>query len=219
VNVAGLYIAVEGGEGAGKSTQVEMLADAFWDRGIPVVRTREPGGTDLGQEIRQILLRRTGGVTPSRRAEALLYAADRSHHVDTVVRPALLRGRVVIQDRSVGSSLAYQSGAGGLSYDKVAELSAWGTDGIRPHMTFYLDIDPEEGLRRASARGETNRFEDKDIQFHREVRSSFRMQAQAHNWFTIDARESPESVHEKMFALALTEASLFGHQPQELEKQ
>lgn len=218
MTAAGLYIAFEGGEGAGKTRQVDLLVEAFRHRRLDVVQSREPGGTVLGMDIREILVRREG-VHPSPRAEALLYAADRAHHVDLIVRPALLNGRVVIQDRSVGSSLAYQSGAGGLNYDKVAGLSAWGCDGIWPHMTFYLDIEPEEGLRRASARGTTNRFEDKGIEFHRKVRESFLMQSQAHNWFLIDAKQPVEKVHEKVLELALTQACLFGHEPRELEKQ
>jgi dTMP kinase len=218
VSRAGLYIAVEGGEGAGKSTQVALLADALTERGIRLVRTREPSATALGSKIRQLVLDPDSerlGI----RTEALLYAADRSHHVDRVVRPALLAGRVVVQDRSVGSSLAYQSGAEGLNYDTILNLSAWGSNGIMPHMTFYLDLEPEEGLRRAVASGVTNRNEFRDIEFHRKVRESFRRQAQAHNWFLIDAKMSVEKVHEKMLDLALTQACLFGHEPCELEKQ
>jgi dTMP kinase len=212
VSRAGLYIAVEGGEGAGKSTQVELLVEAFRSRDISAVHTREPGATGLGMEIRQMLVRRDGDI-PGRRAEALLYAADRAHHIEKVVYPALLAGEVVIQDRSVGSSLAYQSGAGGLDYDQVLNLSAWGTNGILPHMTLYLDIDPEEGLRRACARGETNRFEDKAIEFHRKVRESFLVQAQAHDWMPIDAQLPIETVHRKMLDVALAQARAFGHEP------
>lgn len=215
---AGLYVAVEGGEGAGKTTQVEKLVEGLRRHGISVVKTREPGGTALGMEIRQMLLRRDDAA-PSPRTEALLYTADRSHHVDKIVRPALLGGHVVIQDRSVGSLLAYQSGGGGISYDKALSLTAWATDGIFPHMTLYLDIEPEQGLRRASARGETNRFEDKGIEYHRKVRDSFKAQARAKGWFTIDAELPVERVHEEMLALVLNEARWFGHEPRELEKQ
>lgn len=214
---AGLYVAIEGGEGAGKSTQARMLAQELHRRGISVVESREPGATALGSELRRLLLQRYGD-QPGVRTEALLYAADRAHHVEKIVRPALLAGKIVVQDRSIGSSLAYQSGAGGLDYEAVRNLSVWGSGGIIPHMTVYLDIDPEEGLRRAAERGKTNRFEDKGLKYHKKVRQSFLLQAQAHNWFTVSATGSIEEIHKQVVALVVVEALLFGHDPLQLEK-
>jgi dTMP kinase len=216
---AGLYIAIEGGEGAGKSTQAKRLAQAFRDLLVDTVHTREPGGTAIGSEIRRLVLEGVGEEKLGRRAEALLFAADRAHHVESIVYPALYDGRVVIQDRSVGSSLAYQACAGGLDWNSVLNLSVWGMNGIMPHLTIYLDLDPAEGLRRAFMRGNTNRFEGHVMSFHEKVRKGFQMQAQAHNWKTVDASASADKVHEQVLAIALEEACLFGHEPHEQDKQ
>lgn len=213
----GFWIVFEGGEGAGKTSQAARLAEAFRARGIHVVQTREPGATVLGSEIRRLLLQQDGD-TPGIRTEALLYAADRAHHVEKVVYPALLAGHVVIQDRSIGSTLAYQSGAGNLRYDEVRNLSVWGMNGILPHMTFYLDIDAAEGLDRVLARGGWNRMEAKGVAFHQAARSSFRTQAQASDWYLIDGSLPADEVHDKVLQLALDEARLYGHEPGQQEK-
>lgn len=213
---AGLWINFDGGEGAGKTTQIKRLVEAFLAHGIHVVQTREPGATVLGSEIRRLLLQ-TDGDEPVLRAEALLFAADRAQHVAKVVYPALMEDKIVVQDRGIGSTLAFQSGGGGLNYDQILNLSLWGMNGIRPHMTFYLDIDPEVGLRRSYSAGNGNRMENKGIEYHRAVRRVFKMQAQARDWFEIDGSLPPDVVHEKIFDLAMTEAALFGHEPRELE--
>ena len=166
----GTFVVLEGGEGAGKSTQLQLLATWLAAAGHEVVITREPGATPTGARIRSLLLDPgTGALAP--RAEALLYAADRAHHVATVVRPALERGAVVLSDRYVDSSLAYQGAGRELRVEEVAKLSTWATGGLRPELTLLLDIDPEVGLVRA---GNTpDRMEAESLGFHRRVRAAF----------------------------------------------
>ena len=166
----GLFIAFEGGEGAGKSTQARRLAEALTARGYDVVLTFEPGATELGRQIRALLLdKNSTDMTP--RTEAMLYAADRAQHVGQVIRPALERGAVVITDRYVDSSLAYQGGGRELDAAEVRRLSQWATDGLSPDLTVLLDLDPEVGLRRATGPGD--RLEDEALAFHQRVREAF----------------------------------------------
>ncbi len=165
----GLFVVFEGGEGAGKSTQVERLAKALRAEGYDVVVTREPGATAIGARIRAMLLDPATVLSP--RAEALLYAADRAHHVAEVIRPALARGAVVLSDRYVDSSLAYQGAGRELDVDEVAELSRWATDGLRPELTVLLDVDPQLGLGRAT--GTPDRIEQESLAFHLAVRKGF----------------------------------------------
>ncbi|GAA2630865.1 dTMP kinase [Dactylosporangium fulvum] len=171
----GLFIVFEGGEGAGKSTQVQQLADALRKIGRDVVVTHEPGATPVGSRIRSLVLdppERNGDVvTP--RAEALLYAADRAHHVASVVRPALNRGAVVISDRYVDSSLAYQGAGRTLPVDEVSWLSKWATGGLKPDLVVLLDLDPAIGLERAGKRGAADRLESESLAFHERVRYAF----------------------------------------------
>ena len=142
----GLFITLEGGDGSGKTTQMDTLAEWLQRQGRIVVQTREPGGTDLGVEVREIVLHSRGDVTP--RAEALLYAADRAHHVASLVRPALERGDVVLQDRYLDSSVAYQGAGRVLDPVEVRDLSLWATEGLLPHLTVLLDLDPAVGRER-----------------------------------------------------------------------
>ncbi len=165
----GFFLVVEGGEGAGKSTQLRLLERWLSERGHDVLSTREPGGTELGVGVRALLLDPDGTVSP--RAEALLYAADRAQHVDAVVRPALQRGAVVLGDRYVDSSLAYQGAGRELEAEQVATLSRWATDGLRPDLTVLLDIDPVVGLARAG--DAPDRMEAESLAFHRRVRQGF----------------------------------------------
>ena len=166
------FVVFEGGEGAGKSTQCRRLADALRALGHEVVLTREPGGTRLGTEIRRLLLDvDSTGLDP--RAEALLYAADRAQHVAEIVRPALDRGAVVISDRYIDSSLAYQGAGRDLDAEQVAALSRWATGGLVPELTVVLDIDPAVGLLRAGEVDDPDRLESEPLRFHRSVRQSF----------------------------------------------
>jgi len=168
----GVFVVFEGGEGAGKSTQVDRLATALSGDGLDVVVTREPGATDVGARIRRLVLDKAEAPAP--RAEALLYAADRAHHVATVVRPALARGAVVISDRYVDSSLAYQGAGRTLPVAEISWLSSWATGGLKPDLVVLLDVDPGVGLGRVDARGQgQDRLESESRQFHERVRYAF----------------------------------------------
>lgn len=170
----GLFVVFEGGEGGGKSTQLETLATRLREQGRDVVVTREPGATAMGERIRAMVLEDSGADAPSPRAEALLYAADRAHHVATVVRPALIRGAVVISDRYVDSSLAYQGAGRTLPVEEVSWLSSWATGGLKPDLVVLLDIDPRTGLSRAAARNRgADRLEAESVAFHERVRYAF----------------------------------------------
>ncbi|WP_412102909.1 dTMP kinase [Plantactinospora sp. KLBMP9567] len=171
----GAFVVFEGGEGAGKSTQVARLAEALRRRHREVVVTREPGATGVGEQIRGLVLGGTSGPDAlAPRAEALLYAADRAHHVATVVRPALARGAVVISDRYVDSSLAYQGAGRTLPVEEVSWLSSWATGGLKPDLVVLLDIEPRTGLIRVDARGgDPDRLEGESIDFHDRVRYAF----------------------------------------------
>ncbi|MFI9641364.1 dTMP kinase [Micromonospora sp. NPDC051925] len=168
----GLFVVFEGGEGAGKSTQLETLAARLREQGRDVVVTREPGATVVGERIRSLVLEDADA--PSPRAEALLYAADRAHHVATVVRPALIRGAVVISDRYVDSSLAYQGAGRTLPVEEVSWLSSWATGGLKPDLVVLLDVDPRTGLSRVAARNHgPDRLEAESVAFHERVRYAF----------------------------------------------
>lgn len=169
--MTGLFITFEGGDASGKSTQSRLLNEWLGDRGIQPVFTREPGGTELGVEIRRLLLH-SGHVSP--RAEALLYAADRAHHIETVVQPALDRGEVVIQDRYIDSSIAYQGAGRVLDADEIAKLSAWASHGLLPQLTVLLDLDPATAKERLTKLGDGfDRLESEKLDFHTRVREGF----------------------------------------------
>ncbi len=168
----GLFVTFEGGDGVGKTTQASLLEQWLTDAGRTVVRTREPGGTEVGVLIRDIVLHHRGEVSP--RAEALLYAADRAHHIETLVRPALARGDVVIQDRYIDSSVAYQGAGRVLGQDEVRELSLWATEGLLPDVTVLLDLDPASARARLDADDKPfDRLEAEQEQFHARVREEF----------------------------------------------
>jgi dTMP kinase len=199
--VAGLFITLEGGDGSGKTTQATLLEEWLVGQGRSVVRTREPGGTDLGLELRQIVLHRRGHIAP--RAEALLYAADRAHHVETLVRPALDRGDVVLQDRYVDSSVAYQGAGRVLGGDEVRELSTWATDGLTPDLTVLLDLDPAVGRSRLDAARTTyDRLESEAAAFHGRVRDAYLeiAQAEPERFLVIDATLPVADVAESLRA-------------------
>lgn len=168
----GLWVTFEGGDGVGKTTQATLLEGWLRDQGRTVVRTREPGGTEVGALIRDIVLHHRGDIAP--RAEALLYAADRAHHVATLVRPALARGEVVIQDRYLDSSVAYQGAGRVLDADEVRRLSLWATEGALPDVTVLLDLDPASARARLDADDKPfDRLEAERGEFHARVREKF----------------------------------------------
>lgn len=168
-NAPGLFLVFEGGEGAGKSTQSSALADYLVARGHVVLRTREPGGTPAAEAIRSVLLD-PANTGLDDRAEALLFAASRGDHATRVIRPALERGDIVICDRFMDSSVAYQGVGRDLGIERVAELSLWATRGLRPDLTIVLDVDPEIGLARVVG---PDRLESEPLAWHRRVRQGF----------------------------------------------
>ncbi|HMU35607.1 MAG TPA: dTMP kinase, partial [Marmoricola sp.] len=162
----GVFICLEGGDGAGKSTQSKLLLEWLEGLGHSVLLTREPGGTKAGQQMREILLDpATGDLSP--RAEALLYAADKAEHVDHVIMPALERGEVVITDRYVDSTLAYQGAGRAIPEEELAAIARWATCDLRPHLTVLLDQEPDHGLDRFTGR---DRIEGEPVEFHQRVR-------------------------------------------------
>ena len=192
VTTAPLLIALEGGDGSGKSTQSHLLRDWLTARGREVVLTREPGGTDLGRTLRREVLH---GEDLDPRTEALLYAADRAHHVNTLVRPALARGAVVVTDRYIDSSVAYQGAGRGLGRDEIRELSLWATDGLLPALTLVLDLDAASAAARRG--GEPDRLEREPNAFHEEVRATFLSLAATDpaRYAVLDASLPPTEVH------------------------
>ena len=190
----GLFVTLEGGDAAGKTTQAERLDAWLKERGRTVVRTREPGGTDLGLAIRDLVLHREGPVAP--RAEALLYAADRAHHVATVVEPALARGDVVLQDRYLDSSVAYQGAGRVLDPEEVRGLSLWAVGGLLPRLTVLLDLDPRIGRDRRAERTRFDRLEAEDDAFHERVRAAFLTAAAAEpdRFLVVDASKPADDV-------------------------
>ncbi|MFI1828410.1 dTMP kinase [Streptomyces sp. NPDC020412] len=189
----GFFIALEGGDGAGKSTQVEALAEWIRAKGHEVVVTREPGATPVGKRLRSILLD-VSSAGLSNRAEALLYAADRAEHVGSVIRPALERGAVVISDRYIDSSVAYQGAGRDLSPTEIARISRWATDGLVPHLTVLLDVSPETARERFTEA--PDRLESEPVEFHQRVRAGFLTLAAADpgRYLVVDAGMEPESV-------------------------
>ncbi|MFV2121339.1 dTMP kinase, partial [Streptomyces sp. Act-28] len=189
----GFFIAIEGGDGAGKSTQVTALAEWIRAKGHEVVVTREPGATPIGKRLRSILLD-VSSAGLSHRAEALLYAADRAEHVDSLVRPALERGAIVISDRYIDSSVAYQGAGRDLSPTEIARISRWATGGLVPHLTVLLDVPPETARERFTEA--PDRLESEPAEFHARVRAGFLALAAADpaRYLVVDAGQEPEAV-------------------------
>ena len=196
---AGLFISLEGIDGVGKSTQSDLLEEFLRAQGRDVLRTFEPGGTELGQEIRHLLLHRKGNVAP--RSEALLYAADRAHHVATKVRPALERGEVVITDRYLDSSVAYQGAGRALKAEDVRSISMFAVEGLLPDLTILLDLEASAAAARRNTTGqEPDRLEREKIEFFEAVRQAFLDMAAAepNRWLVIDARQSIEQMQDQI---------------------
>lgn len=188
----GVFVCFEGGEGAGKSTQARLLAHWLEERGHRVVLTFEPGDTPVGKQLRQIVLDPATGDL-SDRTEALLYAADKAEHIDTVVAPALAAGRVVITDRYVDSTLAYQGAGRALVPEDLEYVARWATGDLRPHVTVLLDLEPAAGLGRFEER---DRIEGESLEFHQRVRSAFVGLAEAdpEHYLVLDARAPVEEI-------------------------
>ncbi len=194
----GIFIAFEGGEGTGKSTQSQLLAKWLEQEGETVVLSREPGGTELGKDLRKILLgHETGVISP--RAEALLYAADRAHHVFSVIRPGLAEGKVVISDRYFDSSAAYQGAGRVLNPGEVARISRWATESLYPTLTILIDVPAETGLGRLQSR---DRLEAEPTEFHERVRQEFLQIAMMdpERYFVVDGTQSVHEIHAQIIA-------------------
>lgn len=199
----GKFIALEGGEGAGKSTQARLLAEALAERGISAVVTREPGGTKGAEAIRALLLDPAGeGWNP--RAEALLFAAARSDHVERLIRPALEAGQWVICDRYLDSSRAYQGGAGGLADADILALHRIGSEGLLPDLTLLIEVSPERAVERTSSRdgADADRIGGRAAAYHAAVAATFRSLAEAEpaRFVRIDGDGSREQTHARIMA-------------------
>lgn len=176
--MAGIFITLEGGDGSGKSTQAQLLEKWLVDAGHTVTRTREPGGTSIGDELREIVLHSRDDIAP--RAEALIFAASRAQHVAEKVRPALERGEIVIMDRYLDSSVAYQGVGRGLGADAVRDISLWATENLLPDLTILLDLDAASGRERLDdSRTRYDRLEAEEPDFHQRVRSAYLKLAEA----------------------------------------
>jgi dTMP kinase len=197
-----MFITFEGGEGSGKSTAIRKIVAQLEKEGYDVVLTREPGGTPISEEIRNVILdKRNTDMDP--RTEALLYAASRRQHIVQKILPALKAGKIVICDRYLDSSLAYQGGARGLGIDNVLAMNLFATEGLEPDLTLLFDIKPEEGLARIAANSgrEVNRLDVEKLAFHNQVREAFHTLAKRfpERYFTIDASKSPDEVYQAAY--------------------
>jgi dTMP kinase len=198
-----VFITFEGIDGVGKSTQLDLLQSWLEGRGREVLRTLEPGGTELGQEIRHLLLHRKGDVAA--RAEALLYAADRAHHVATKIRPALASGKVVLSDRYFDSSVAYQGAARELDVTEVRNISLWAVDNLIPDLTVLLDLDAHAAILRRNKTGtEPDRLEREKVDFFERARSQYLELAKEPRFLVVDATLSIDEIQDQIRARVLT---------------
>lgn len=189
---SGVFVCFEGGEGGGKSTQAGLLRDRLTADGFTVLLTREPGGTAVGADLRRIVLSPETGELADK-TEFLVYAADKAEHVQSVVLPALRRGEVVVTDRYVDSTLAYQGAGRALERGEIERIARWATDDLRPHLTVVLDLEPADGLGRFTER---DRIEGESLEFHQRVRRSFLDLAAAdpEHYLVLDARRPIEEI-------------------------
>ena len=197
--MSGLFISFEGIDGVGKSTQADLLEAWLHDKGKTVVRTLEPGGTEVGVEIRKILLHHRGDLAP--RAEAALFAADRAHHVASKIRPALSRGEIVITDRYFDSSVAYQGAGRELSQTEVRDLSLWAVGGLLPDLTVLLDLPADVARNRRNGSGtEPDRLESEKIEFFERARQAYLdlAKAEPNRFLVIDASATVEQMQQQI---------------------
>lgn len=195
--MSGLLITIEGGEGSGKTTLIERLSDHLSQKGHTVVKTKEPGGTPLGTEIRKLLLH-TENLNLNERSELFLFLADRAQHIEAVIKPALANNYTILCDRFTDSTLAYQGLARDRDLEQLETLCNAATDNIQPHITFYLDIDPKIGLDRVhTKRGNGfDRIEKQSLDFHNRVRDAFQFLAkrEPERIHILDASKTPDEV-------------------------
>nr|WP_251026289.1 dTMP kinase [Exiguobacterium sp. J17977] len=199
-----MFITVEGPDGSGKTTQLQLLVRSLTEKGYEVVVTREPGGTKVGNSIREVLLSpEHDEMTP--RVEMMLYAASRAQNIDQVIRPALKRGAIVVCDRFVDASIAYQGY--GLQYDldQILSLNEWATVGIKPDLTFLFDLTPDQASRRMKDRGQLDRIESRDESFHQRVYDGFKKLLEQHpdRMVRIDANATIEMIQDEVLDITL----------------
>lgn len=192
----GLFIVFEGGDGAGKSTQLQLLATALRKEGHDVVTTREPGGTEIGEKLRELVLEHGNG-TIDARTEALIFAASRAAHAEQLIRPAVQAGKIVLCDRYIDSSAAYQGAGRHLGIGNITNLSLWATGNLLPHLTLVLDVPLDAGRRRTTVRGEADRMESEPDDFHAAIHRTFTELAGAHpaRYAVINGEASVDTVH------------------------
>ena len=202
-----MFITIEGPEGSGKTTAVDYAVKKLEEMGYQIVRTREPGGTPIAEQIRNVILDKAN-TSMDKRTEALLYAAARRQHLVEKVWPALKEGKIVVCDRYLDSSLAYQGGARKLGVDNVLEVNMFATEGTFPDLTLLFDIEPELGLARISANAnrEVNRLDLEKLDFHKTVRNTFLELAKRYpeRFVIIDASKSKEEVANKTLEVILS---------------
>lgn len=195
----GFFITFEGGEGTGKTTQIELLKDYLLSEGNDVFVTREPGGLEISEEIREVILKQREEKTPKMNiyTELLLFLAARAHFYEHVILPNLNEGKIVLSDRSYDSSMVYQGYARGLDVELIESLNKKVTSNVVPDITFFLDIDPEIGIERVKGRGELNRLDAEKIDFHHRVRAGYRKIAEKEKdrVVTVDAKNDIDTVH------------------------
>lgn len=198
---AGLFVVFEGGDGSGKTTQVRLLTEALTEAGHRVVTTREPGGTEIGEKLRSLVLDHGNGEIDAR-TEALIFAASRAAHAHQLIRPALTEGAVVLCDRYIDSSAAYQGAGRGLGVSPVTELSLWATENLVPDLTILLDVPLNAGRDRAGARGAADRMESESDEFYTAIHATFGQLAAEHpeRYAVIDGTRTIEDVHEQVLA-------------------
>ncbi|MFQ6102607.1 MAG: dTMP kinase [Anaerolineae bacterium] len=198
-----MFITFEGPDGSGKTTQARLLAEWLCEQGHEVILTREPGGTDIGDQVRQVL-HDPRNTAMDACTEILLYSADRAQHVAQCIRPALATGAIVISDRYADSTLAYQGYGRGLDLEALRAITAFATGGLAPDLTLYFDIAPEEGLQRKQVGGsEWNRLDAEALEFHQRVRAGYLrlVEQEPQRWVVIDAVRSMDEVQAEIRAL------------------
>ena len=203
-----MFITFEGSEGSGKTSQIPALVEYLRQRGLNVLTTREPGGTAIGDQIRDIL-NDLDNTEMQPRTEVLLFQASRSQLVDQVIRPTLARGEIVISDRYADSTLAYQGYGHQLDLELIRSIVQFATGGLKPDLTLFLDIDVEQGLRRRAAGGDWNRLDDYELEFYQRVRQGYleMVRAEPERWIVIDASGPFDEVQESIRSVILKKIS------------